>query len=74
MNNFVPWSGKKEKTKAISMLAKTYTAAVNGLETTTVTVEVNVTRGVLFHMTGLPDAAVKESYDPIKAAPANQGF
>ena len=74
MNNFVPLSGKKEKTKAISMLAKTYTAAVNGLETTTVTVEVNVTRGVLFHMTGLPDAAVKESYDRIKAATANQGF
>ena len=28
------------------MLSKTYTAAVNGLETTTVTVEVNMTRGV----------------------------
>lgn len=56
------------------MLAKTYTAAVNGLETTTVTVEVNITRGVQFHMTGLPDAAVKESYDRIRAATINHGF
>ena len=56
------------------MLAKTYTAAVNGLETTTVTVEVNMTRGVQFHMTGLPDTAVKESYDRIRAATQNCGF
>ena len=56
------------------MLAKTYTAAVNGLETTTVTVEVNLTRGMQFHMTGLPDAVVKESYDRIRAATTNSGF
>ena len=56
------------------MLSKTYTAAVNGLETTTVTVEVNMTRGVQFHMTGLPDTAVKESYDRIRAAMVNSGF
>ena len=56
------------------MLAKTYTAAVNGLNATTITIEVNVTRGVMFHMSGLPDAAVKESYDRIKAATTNCGF
>jgi len=56
------------------MLAKTYTAAVNGLNATTITIEVNVTRGVMFHMSGLPDAAVKESYDRIKAATINCGF
>ena len=56
------------------MLSKTYTAAVNGLETTTITVEVNITRGVQFHMTGLPDTAVKESYDRIRAATNNTGF
>ncbi len=56
------------------MLAKTYTVAVNGLDTTTVTIEANITRGVQFHMTGLPDAAVKESYDRIRAAIANSGF
>ncbi len=56
------------------MLSKTYTAAVNGLETTTVTVEVNMTRGVQFHLTGLPDTAVKESYDRIRAAISNIGL
>ena len=56
------------------MLAKTYTAAVNGLNAITITVEVNVTRGVMFHMSGLPDTAVKESYDRIKAALQNSGF
>ena len=56
------------------MLAKTYTVAVNGLETTTITVEVNIVRGVMFHMTGLPDTAVKESYDRIRSATTNLGF
>ena len=56
------------------MLTKTYTTAVNGLETTTVTIEVNITRGVQFHMTGLPDAAVKESYERIRAAASNTGY
>lgn len=56
------------------MLVKTYCAAVNGLEVTTVTVEVSMTRGVQFHLTGLADTAVKESYDRIKAAMTNNGF
>ena len=56
------------------MLTKTYTVAVNGLETTTITVEVNIIKGVLFHMTGLPDSAVKESYDRIKSATNNCGY
>ncbi len=56
------------------MLVKTYCAAVNGLEVNTVTVEVSMSRGVQFHLTGLPDSAVKESYDRIKAALTNNGF
>lgn len=56
------------------MLVKTYCAAVNGLEVTTVTVEVSITRGVLFHLTGLGDAAVKESHDRIAAALLNNGY
>ena len=56
------------------MLVKTYCAAVNGLEVTTVTVEVSMSRGVQFHLTGLADTAVKESYDRIKAALTNNGF
>jgi magnesium chelatase family protein len=34
------------------MLVKTYCAAVNGLDVTTVTVEVSLSRGVLYHLTG----------------------
>ena len=56
------------------MLVKTYCAAVNGLEVTTVTVEVSMSRGIQFHLTGLADTAVKESYDRIKAALSNNGF
>lgn len=56
------------------MLVKTFCAAVNGLEVTTVTVEVSMSRGVQFHLTGLADTAVKESYDRIKAALVNNGF
>ena len=56
------------------MLVKTFSAAVNGLEVTTVTVEVSMTRGVMFHLSGLADTAVKESYDRIRAALSNIGF
>ena len=56
------------------MLVKTYCAAVNGLEVTTVTVEVSMSRGVQFHLTGLADTAVRESYDRIKAALTNNGL
>jgi magnesium chelatase family protein len=56
------------------MLVKTFCAAVNGLEVTTVTVEVSMTRGVMFHLSGLADTAVNESYDRIRAALGNIGF
>ena len=56
------------------MLVKTFCAAVNGLEVTTVTCEVSMSRGVMFHLTGLADTAVKESYDRIKAALMNNGL
>ena len=56
------------------MLVKTFSAAVMGLEATTITIEVNITRGVLFHLSGLADTAVKESYDRIRAALGNIGI
>ena len=56
------------------MLVKTYCAAVNGMEVTTITVEVNVTRGVMYHLTGLGDSAVKEGKDRIAAALQNNGY
>ena len=58
----------------ITMLVKTYCAAVNGLDVNTVTCEVSMSRGVQFHLTGLADTAVKESYDRIKAALVNNGL
>ena len=45
-----------------------------GLEAITVTVETNSDRGVMFHLSGLADASIKESYDRIKAAINNSGF
>ncbi len=56
------------------MLVKTYCAAVNGMDVTTVTVEVSLTRGIKFHLSGLADVAVKESHDRIAAALRNNGF
>ncbi|MDD3387102.1 MAG: YifB family Mg chelatase-like AAA ATPase, partial [Prevotella sp.] len=56
------------------MLVKTYSAAVNGLEVMTVTIEVSITRGVLYHLTGLGDEAVHEGRDRIAAAMQYNGF
>lgn len=56
------------------MLVKTFSAAVNGLEVTTVTIEVSLTRGVMYHLTGLGGSAVKESKDRIAAAMQNNGY
>ena len=53
---------------------KTFCAAVNGLDVTTVTVEVSITKGVNFHLSGLADTAVKESRDRIKSALNNNGI
>lgn len=56
------------------MLVKTYCAAVNGLEVTTVTVEVSLNKGVMYHLTGLGDEAVRESRDRIAAAMQYSGY
>ena len=56
------------------MLVKTYGSAVFGLEATTITIEVNVCTGVNFILVGLPDSAVKESQQRVKAAIKNIGL
>lgn len=56
------------------MLVKTYSASVQGLQASAVTVEVNATRGIRFVLVGLPDSAVKESYERITAAIENSGY
>lgn len=50
------------------MLIKTFAGAVSGIEAVTVTIEVDVTRGVRYMLVGLPDAAVKESQQRIESA------
>lgn len=56
------------------MLVKTYSSAVFGIDATTITIEVNVDQGVNFFLVGLPDSAVKESQQRIKAALKNNNF
>jgi magnesium chelatase family protein len=50
------------------MLVRTFASAVTGIEAVTVTIEVNVSRGVRFFLVGLPDSAVKESQQRIESA------
>ncbi len=56
------------------MLVKTYCAAVNGLLVTTVTIEVSITNGVMYHFTGLGDTAVREGRDRVNAALQHNGY
>lgn len=56
------------------MLVKTYCAAVNGMEVTTVTIEVSLTNGIMYHFTGLGDEAVKEGRSRIAAAMQFNGY
>lgn len=55
-------------------MVRTYCAAVNGLDVTTVKVEVSTAKGMMFRFTGLADTAVKESHDRIAAALLNNGI
>jgi magnesium chelatase family protein len=50
------------------MLVRTYASAVTGIDAVTVTIEVNVSRGIQFFLVGLPDSAVKESHQRIESA------
>jgi magnesium chelatase family protein len=56
------------------MLVSAFGCAVHGINATVVTVEVNVISGVNFFLVGLPDNAVKESYQRISAALRNNGL
>ncbi len=50
------------------MLVKDYGAAVHGIDAILVTIEVSVDQGIGFTIVGLPDAAVKESYERVRSA------
>ncbi|WP_289201102.1 YifB family Mg chelatase-like AAA ATPase [Phocaeicola sartorii] len=50
------------------MLVRIFSGAVNGIEATTITLEVNILNGAKFTIVGLPDNAVKESQQRIDSA------
>jgi len=56
------------------MLKKVFASAVFGVEASTITVEVNVDKGIGYHLVGLPDNAIKESNYRIAAALQNNGY
>lgn len=56
------------------MLVKVFGSAVFGVEATTITVEVNIDKGIGYHLVGLPDSAIKESSYRIAAALKNNGY
>jgi len=56
------------------MLVKVFASAVFGIEATTIDVEVNIDKGIGYHLVGLPDNAVKESSYRITAALQNIGY
>ncbi|MBI3621707.1 MAG: YifB family Mg chelatase-like AAA ATPase [Nitrospirae bacterium] len=57
------------------MLGKVLSCAVYGLEASLVSVEADLASGLpIFAVVGLPDAAVKESKDRVRAALKNSGF
>ena len=56
------------------MLVKIYGAAVQGIDAIPVTIEVVAEQGFSYTMVGLPDAAVKESYQRVMAAMEQSGI
>ena len=56
------------------MLVKTYGAAVTGIDAIVVTIEVVADKGFAYTIVGLPDTAVKESYERVRAAMKQSGY
>lgn len=58
----------------MSILIKTYAAAVAGIQASLVTIEVNIVPGLHYYIVGLPDSAVKESLLRIESAITSSGY
>ena len=56
------------------MLIKVFGSAVFGIDAKIITVEVNIGKGIGYHLVGLPDNAVKESSYRINAALTNNKY
>lgn len=56
------------------MLVKVFGSALFGVEATLITIEVNIAKGIGYHLVGLPDNAIKESNYRIAAALKNNSY
>ncbi|WP_127845723.1 YifB family Mg chelatase-like AAA ATPase [Psychroflexus aestuariivivens] len=56
------------------MLIKVFGSSVFGVEAATITVEINMEKGIGYHLVGLPDNAIRESSFRIQAALKNNGY
>ena len=56
------------------MLVQLYGSAVYGVDAHLITIEVNIDKGIGYHLVGLPDNAIKESNFRIAAALQNIGY
>lgn len=56
------------------MLVKVFGAALQGIDATLITIEVNCSKGIKFMLVGLPDASVKESHERIISALQVNGY
>ncbi len=56
------------------MLVKSYGSAVDGINASTITIEVNISKGINFYLVGLPDSAVKESQQRMISAINTNGY
>jgi magnesium chelatase family protein len=60
--------------KCKKMLAKIYGSALYGVDAFRVTIEVSVSKGIGYQITGLPDDAIKESLSRIAIAVSSNGY
>lgn len=58
----------------MNYLVKTYAAAVQGIDAIIITVETVIRSGIQYIIVGLPDTAVKESGERVRAAIQQSGF
>ena len=55
-------------------VSKIYGSAVYGVEAITITIEVNIDKGIGYHLVGLPDNAIKESNFPYRSSSTEQSL
>ena len=56
------------------MLVMLHGAALFGIEAIPIRIEVNTDRGIAYHLVGLPDSAIRESWYRMSAALKNSGY